>query len=210
MSAIEPGDDLFALGRRHTTSAGDVVFEVGDPVEAVHLVVRGVVLVRAVSIDGDAAVVDVRGRGDILDDSALLERPHLHYEGATAATDVELRRVPMREFDEVRDRSPALGATLVELLTEQVRRLSMSLVDQFAVPGKRRAARCLLRIHDALTRSGMDRAPVTMRQRELADFVGTTRSTINTYLREFEAAGAVELTRGRLAVVDAAVLDRFV
>jgi len=204
----QPG--VVAAGYERSVSAGTIVFEVGDPVDAVHVVLDGVLLVRSVSLDGDSAVVDVRGRGDLLDDTALLdEPPGLHYDGATAVTPVRVLRIPLRVFDELRDRSPELGAALVSQLTEQVRRLSASLVDLLGRPGRARAARRLLALSDALERSGMHGTALVLTQQDVADFVGTTRSTLNAYLQEFELASAVASSRGRLTITDPHALAAF-
>ncbi len=211
MTGLHDVTELAQIARPRDVSAGAVVFEVGDPVDAVHVVLSGVLLVRSVSIDGDQAVVDVRGRGDLLDDTALLDgRPGLHFDGATALTDVRLLRVPLRAFDELRDRSPTVGAALISQLTDQIRRLSTSLVDLLGRPGRARAARRLVAIADTLERSGMGSTPLVVTQKDLADFVGTTRSTLNAHLKEFEGAGAIASARGRLTITDAGALDRFV
>jgi CRP/FNR family cyclic AMP-dependent transcriptional regulator len=210
MTGLHEVVELAEIARRCEVTAGDVVFEVGDPVDAVHIVVSGVLLVRSVSIDGDQAVVDVRGRGDLLDDTALLDgRPALHFDGATALTGVRLLRVPLHAFDDLRDRSATVGAALVGQLTDQVRRLSTSLVDLLGRTGRARAARRLLAIADALERSGMASTPLVVTQKDLADFVGTTRSTLNAHLKEFEGAGAIASSRGRLTITDVDALDRF-
>lgn len=202
--------ELGPVARQLDRGAGDVIFEVGDPVEAVHVVLAGVLLVRSVSIDGDLAVVDVRGRGDLLDDTALLDgRPGLHYDGATALTPVRLLRIPLRRFDELRDGSSAVGAALVAQLTDQVRRLSTALVDLLGRSARSRAARRLLVIAETLELSGLVASPLVLTQQELADYVGTTRSTLNSHLKEFETAGAISSARGRLTITDPAALARF-
>lgn len=210
MTALHEQPDLRALGRVCNLPAGSIVFEVGDPVDAVHIVIDGVLLVRSVSIDGDSAVVDVRSRGDLLDDSALLDDHHaLHYDSATTVTAARLLRVPRRSFDGLRDRSPEVGAMLVAQLTDQVRRLSAALVDLLGRPGRARAARRLLALSEALARSDMEGAPLTLTQQDIADFVGTTRSTLNAFLQEFEAAEAITTRRGRVTITDPRALDAF-
>lgn len=210
MGRLHEVDELREAARVRDVVAGEVVFEVGDPVEAVHIVLDGVILVRSVSIDGDLAVVDVRGRGDLLDDTALLDgRPGLHFDGATTLTGVRLLRIPLRAFDDLRDRSPLVGAALVAQLTDQVRRLSTSLVDLLGRSARARAARRLLVIASTLDRSDMGATPMVVTQQDLADYVGTTRSTLNAHLKEFEHAGAIASTRGRMTIADPAVLERF-
>lgn len=210
MPALHQDPRLAEAGIERRVDAGTAVFEVGDPVDAVHIVLDGVVLVRTVSIDGDSAVVDVRGRGDLLDDTALLDRaPTLHYDAAVAITAARVLRLSRRAFDELRDRSPEVGAALIVQLTEQVRRLSGAVVDLLGCPGRTRAARRLLAIADALHRSDMEGQVLALTQQDIADFVGTTRSTLNAYVQEFEDARALRTGRGRLTIIDRRALERF-
>jgi CRP-like cAMP-binding protein len=210
MTELHDHPDLVAVGFERTYAAGQSVFEVGDPLDAVHVVIDGVVLVRSVSIDGDSAVVDVRGRGDLLDDTAVLEdRPALHYEAARTVTVVRLLRIPRRSFDDARDRSPDLGAVLVRQLSDQVRRLSAALVDLLGRPGRARAARRLLALSEALARSDLAGSALVLTQQDVADFAGTTRSTLNAYLQEFEETGALTRSRGRITITDPRALEAF-
>jgi CRP-like cAMP-binding protein len=199
-----------AAARPVDVGAGTVVFEVGDPVDAIHVVTRGVAFVRSVSIDGDLAVVDVRGRGELLDDTAILgDGSALHYDGVTAMTAVSLLRLPLSVFDELRDTSAGVGAALVAQATSQVRRLSSALVDLLGRPAKARAARRLVCIAAALDASGMGGEPLTITQQDLADYAGTTRSTLNAHLQVFESIGAVRLARGSITIIDVDGLRRF-
>jgi CRP-like cAMP-binding protein len=47
-------------------------------------------------------------------------------------------------------------------------------------------------------------------QQDLADYAGSTRSTLNAHLRSFEATGALQLARGRITITDSSKLDRFI
>ena len=47
---------------------------------------------------------------------------------------------------------------------------------------------------------------IPLTQEEIAQTAGTSRATVNRVLREEEAAGAVQLGRGRTTITDAAAL----
>jgi CRP-like cAMP-binding protein len=98
---------------------------------------------------------------------------------------------------------------LVRQLSDQVRRLSGALVDLLGRSGRARAARRLLAMSDALARSDMGGTELLLTQQDIADFVGTTRSTLNAYLQDFERAGALTSSRGRLTIVDPRALESF-
>ena len=51
-------------------------------------------------------------------------------------------------------------------------------------------------------------SPVMLTQEELAQLAGTSRATVNRVLRDEEKRGTVELTRGRITVVDRDTVSR--
>jgi CRP-like cAMP-binding protein len=54
----------------------------------------------------------------------------------------------------------------------------------------------------------MGGTPLSITQQDLADFAGTTRSTLNAHLRAFEATGAVALARSQITITDPHELRR--
>jgi CRP/FNR family transcriptional regulator, cyclic AMP receptor protein len=210
MTALHEDLHLIEAGTRSRVGAGATIFEVGDPVVFVHVIISGVVLIRSTSLDGEPAVVDVRATGDLLDDTALLaESPAFHLDQARSVTDCEVWRVALDRFDELRDRRPDVGVAVMAQLSEQARRLSGSLIDLLGRPARSRTARRLLDLDEALERSQLRGTPLDLTQQELADYVGTTRSTLNAMLGELSAAGALRRQRGRLTIVDGAALAQF-
>jgi CRP/FNR family transcriptional regulator, cyclic AMP receptor protein len=211
VTGLDQLPELAASSRVRHVAAGQAVFAVGEAIEVAHVVRSGAVFVRSTTLDGDPAVVDVRARGDLLDDSALLGTgPLLHLDQAVALTDCEILQLPMREFERLRDTSPEFGAMLVTRLTDQARRLSNGLVDLLGRPVRVRTARRLLDLAEALDRSGLTGSPITMTQGDLAEFAGTTRPTLNATLGEFESAQAISRGRGSLTIVARGALLRFI
>jgi CRP/FNR family transcriptional regulator, cyclic AMP receptor protein len=210
VTGLDEIPELVACCRVRHVAAGDAVFAVGEVIDVAHVVRSGAVFVRSITLDGDPAVVDVRVRGDLLDDSALLGTgPLLHLDQAVAVTDCEILQLPMVEFERLRDSSPEFGAVLVARLTDQARRLSNGLVDLLGRPVRVRTARRLLDLADALDRSGLVGSPITMTQGDLAEFAGTTRPTLNATLGEFESARAISRSRGSLTILAREELLRF-
>ncbi len=210
MTLLHEIPELVERSRERRISAGASVFSVGDPLEVVHVVHDGVLLVRSTTPDGDPAVVDVRARGDLLDDTALLPaNAHLHLDQAVALTDCVVLQIPLAVFEALRDQSIDVGAALMAQLSDQTRRLSHGLVDLLGRPARARTARRIGDIARALDRSELTSSAVVLTQHDLAEFVGTTRPTLNATLGELQAAGAVAVSRGRLSVTDLDALERF-
>jgi CRP/FNR family transcriptional regulator, cyclic AMP receptor protein len=203
-------NDLMQHSRSFHVDAGRQIFGMGDPVDGAVILQSGVVFMRSTTIEGDSAVVDVRGAGDILTDTLLLSDDlRLHLDEVVALTACELMRIPRTVFNEVRDRSAAVGSLVTTQLSAQVRRLSDALVDALGCPARARAARRLLDVDSALSRSGLDGSRVMVTQQDLAEYVGTTRPTLNTTLAGFQDAGALVIGRGHITITDREALSRF-
>ena len=93
------------------------------------------------------------------------------------------------------------------MLADQVLRLSGQLVEARFVPVRHRVARALIDLADQYAGLG-PRVSLLVTQDDIAGLAGTTRPTVNEVLRTLEAAGAIELHRGRVDVIDRTVLLR--
>jgi CRP/FNR family transcriptional regulator, cyclic AMP receptor protein len=207
MSTVELHRALGDAGLIRPVSGGSTIFAAGSPTEVVHVLHSGVALIRAISMDGDPAVVDVRSTGAILDDTIFLpDGPSLHLDQAVAVTSCEVLEVPTAMFRRRCDESAVIGAAVIAQLSEQTRRLSRALVDLLAQPLRVRVALRLVDLATALSAAGLEGATISMTQRDLAEYIGTTRSTLNVELRELQSAGALVIGRGEFAITDADVL----
>jgi CRP/FNR family cyclic AMP-dependent transcriptional regulator len=73
------------------------------------------------------------------------------------------------------------------------------------VPAERRVLRRLAELADMYADGD---GVIALTQEELGQIAGTSRATVNRVLREQETRGAVELRRGRTAIVDRDALRR--
>jgi len=111
-------------------------------------------------------------------------------------------------YEELRSRCPQIERFLTLAMAHQVRRLTERLQEALHLPADRRVLRRLIDLANAEATGGGDEVVISMRQEELASLAGTTRATANRALRELERDGTVTLTRGRIAILDRAALER--
>ena len=90
---------------------------------------------------------------------------------------------------------------LVALLSAQVARLTELLLDALFLPAESRVRKRLLEIA-GLYQPSNGETVVPLRQEELAELAGTSRSTVNRVLREEVARGSIALERGRTRIID--------
>ena len=200
-------DQLLARARRRRFSSGEVVFHAGDPADTLHLIRRGRFSVRIMTEFGDAATLNVLGPGDAFGELALLTPGTPRSATIASLEDGETLSVHQIEFDALRERVPTIDRFLIGLLAVQVRRLSGQLVDALYLPADTRVRRRLLDVCIAFGPVSPGTA-VPLTQEELATLAGTSRATVNKVLREEQAAGTIELARGRTTLLDPDALER--
>ena len=80
-------------------------------------------------------------------------------------------------------------------------------MEAFYVPADRRVIRRVCELAEMYAHGDAETV-VPLTQEEIAELAGTSRATVNRVLREAERKGAVELRRGRTAVLDLEGLAR--
>jgi CRP-like cAMP-binding protein len=183
-----------------------VLFHEGDPGDTVHLLDRGRVAVRITTPLGDVATLRVRGPGEVIGELALLGDGSSRRTATVVALErCETLALHRDQFAELRARHPSVDAFLVNVLAEEVGRLSGLLVEALHVPVDTRVLRRLVALAEAYRdpeEPGDGPIEVPLTQEDLASLAGTSRATVNRVVGEAEKAGLVELRRGRVIVVD--------
>jgi CRP-like cAMP-binding protein len=191
---------LVAVSQRRTFRRGQVVFHDDDAADALHLVVRGHFAVRVTTPTGEAVLLAIVGAGDAFGELALVSDSR---RGATvqAFSDGETLALHRDAFEALRRARPQVDRSLAVILAERLRRLNDLLTEAHYVDADLRVRRRLLELGAAFE------GTIPLTQEEIAQTAGTSRATVNRVLREEEAAGAVELGRGRTTITDRSALQ---
>ncbi|MBJ3764294.1 Crp/Fnr family transcriptional regulator [Maribius pontilimi] len=178
-------------------SAGEILFEQGDPADAIFALQDGLLDISALAEDGRKLVLNVLSPGAVFGEVAVFER------GTRSAT-VSARQ-PSRLVRVGRDvllsrmrSDPDLALAMVQLAVSRLSWVSSQLELQAFQPLPIRLAR---RIAWLLTSVG-DGTVLPMSQAELADHVGATREAVSKVLTGWRRDGIVKLGRGKLVVQD--------
>jgi CRP/FNR family transcriptional regulator, cyclic AMP receptor protein len=204
---LAPLDDaqrsaVLAATRRRTFRRNEAIFHEGDPGDTLHLLESGHVAVRVATQLGEAATIRVLAPGQWFGEMALLsEEPRMA--SVVALEPVVTRSLHRDDMRALQSQYPVMDQVLLAAMTAEVKRLSMALADAMFMPVPKRVARTLL---DMRAKYSSDTIPLT--QDDLAGLCGTTRQTVNAVLAELEQAGAVEVRRGRVVVVDVPRVER--
>ena len=198
---------LLAATHRRRFARREVLFHEGDAGDTVHLLDRGRVAVKITTPLGDVATLRVRGPGAVIGELALLGSASSALP-RRMATVVALERVETLslhrdQFMELRTAHPSVDDFLVNVLAEEVSRLSGLLVEALYVPVDVRVVRRLVALaSDYAEGESLVGVEVPLTQEDLASLAGTSRATVNRVVGEAEKAGLIEVRRGRVIVRD--------
>jgi CRP/FNR family transcriptional regulator, cyclic AMP receptor protein len=198
-----PGELLLrvsSLCRNREYRRGQVIFAEGTPGAKLYGVIAGRLLITTASGLGEELHLNVVGPGEILGEIAFLDGAVRTATGRAAepTTCFEIDRAP---FFLLLERSPQLSTHLLQLVCKRVRWMTRLVADSVFLSVPERLA---ARLHDLV---GLDRrAEVRISQNDLARFLGISRQVVNGYLRAWERAGYIELTRGAIRVKDLSAL----
>ena len=198
---------LLTAAPRRRFARGEVIFHEGDPGDALHIIAKGHVAVRATTRLGDVATFRVLGPDDIFGEQALLVTDAHRAATAVALEVVETHTLHRDDFEDLRRNHPEIDRFLVEGLVLQVRRLSAHLQEALFVPSETRVLRRLLELCDTF-RSADGQIVVPLTQDDLASMAGTSRPTANRVLKSAEADGVLHVAHGRVEVLDTEALAR--
>jgi CRP/FNR family cyclic AMP-dependent transcriptional regulator len=205
--AEEDVAELLERARRRRFATGEVVFHAGDPADTLQLVRAGRFAVRITTEFGATATLNVVGPGGAFGELALLTPDAPRSATVAALEEAETLSIHQLDFNRLRARRPQTDALLVKILAARVRELSDQLVEALHIPADMRVRRRLLDVVGAYG-AAEPGAVVPLTQEELASLAGTSRATVNRVLREEQAQGTVELSRGRTTLVDPDALAR--
>jgi CRP/FNR family cyclic AMP-dependent transcriptional regulator len=199
--------ELLQIARRRTFGRNEVVFHREDPGDSLHLIRKGRFSVRVMTPLGDVATIAVRGPGDSFGEMALVAAEPRRAATVAALEESETFAVYRAEFDRLRAANPHIDDLLFRFLANEVRVLNDRLLEALYLPVDKRVRRRLVEL--CALYPAEDGPPlVKLTQETIAELVGSSRATVNQILREEEKRGTIELSRGRLRVLDCDALVR--
>ena len=198
---------LMEAATRRKFKRGEVVFHEGDAGDSLYLIDKGHVAIRVSTPLGDIATLVVLGPGDTFGEGALLAPNARRTASAVTVELLEARAIHRNDFETLRTQYPSMNQFVIDALSAQVRRLSAHLIEALYVGIDTRIMRRLQSLA-ALYDDGGTTIMIPLTQDDIATMAGTTRPSANRVLKAAEDAGIVLLHRGRVEVLDRALLER--
>lgn len=193
---------IAALAKVRRAQAGQLIFQKGDPGDALFAVKRGQVRILAGTAAGRSLTLNMLGPGDVFGEIALLDGQHRTAD-AVASEATELLFIPRSDFSRLLKSEPEVAAGVIGLLCARIRWMSerMEETNMASLPA-RLAARLV-----ALCDDYGDEILIT--QEELARFVRSSREQVNRQLQIWRRAGILEIGRSRIRVLEPGALGDF-
>jgi CRP-like cAMP-binding protein len=195
---------LAATMRTRRFRRGEVIFHVGDPGDALFVILAGEVKISLPSETGDEAILATLRPGEFFGELALLDgAPRSASASALSATEtVVMPRDRFREL--IASEAPVRDALLAALATE-LRRLTTHVEELHFLDITGRLAARLVRLAQdggSTASDGSIRLRTNLTQTELAAMVGCTRQSVNKLLGQFTDDGLLRLERDGIVVTD--------
>lgn len=198
---------IASAAERVNTRAGEILYQQGDPADAVWGVLSGRVNETLRNEEGREMTVGVIEAGEIFGEVAVLDWGTRRVE-VVAAADSVLFRISRRHFLEFLQVSPELCFRVFALLSSHVRETTDTLEEAALQKFPARLAKKLVAL--ATGKAGDPEAPaanpetvvLAVSQSDLARLTGVHRETVNRHLRGWEKEGFLALGRGRITIKD--------
>ena len=206
-SALFGALDDDGLDRIHThiagleLAAGSMVYGRGNDGTAVYTIRSGVVRFERFTERGDRRIVRLAGRGDLIGQEALLQRPYA--DEAIACTPVQLCRIPRTLVDALGEQPGKLPRELMLRWQRALDDAEGWVADLSAGPARRRLLRLLLRLADHADAGGTIWLP---RRDEIGAMLDMTVETASRLISKFRREGVLEVTSARTACLNVAAL----
>jgi len=190
---------------------GETIFHLGDPGDALFIVMAGSIKITLPADTGDEAILATLRPGDFFGELALLDgAPRSATAVAIEATETYI--LPRDQFRELVATEPVMREALLATLAAEVRRLTHHVEELHFLDITGRLASRLPRL---AAESGARRladgsvqlaGPLT--QGDLAAMIGCTRQSVNKLLGMFSEEGLIRLDRDRIVILDLEGLAR--
>jgi CRP/FNR family cyclic AMP-dependent transcriptional regulator len=190
---------------------GETVFHVGDPGDALFVVMSGSIKITLPADTGDEAILATLRPGDFFGELALLDGAP-RSATAVAIEPTETYILARDRFRELIATEPIMREALLATLAAEVRRLTHHVEELHFLDITGRLASRLSRLAGE---SGASRLPDgairlagPLTQGDLAAMIGCTRQSVNKLLGLFTDDGLIRLERDRIVILDLEGLNR--
>ena len=185
---------------------GAVIFLKDDQGDTLYVIRRGRVRISVANADGKALIINIYGPGEVFGEMSVFDG--LPRSAVAVATEgVEALELSRADFTALLREMPELAPSIIALLSQRLRYTT----DQTAILGLAGAyERVAFKLLQLAQENGGGPVTINLSQQDLASMLGLTREWLNKVLNIFVDQRVVELTRGRIRLIDPEALRRWI
>jgi CRP/FNR family transcriptional regulator, cyclic AMP receptor protein len=182
---------------------GEVIFHVGDPGDALFVIVSGDVKISLPSETGEEAILATLRPGAVFGELALLDGAP-RSASATALSATETVVLPRDRFRDLIATEARVRDALLASIAGELRRLTQHVEELHFLDITGRLAARLVRLAEegSPTDDGAVRLRANLTQADLAAMVGCTRQSVNKLLGQFSEDGLIRQEREGIVVTN--------
>jgi len=197
---------LVARAKLRSFAAGQMIFSMGSPGNSMMAVLGGSIRISIPSASGKEIVLAILQPGEIFGEIALLDGKERTAD-AKAMTDCQLAVLERSDVLALLERHPTAWLRVVEVLCERLRRTDQHISELALLQLPVRLAKTLLRLAEATPGASPRGVEIQLSQRELGNFVGASRESVNKCLGDWQRAGILRIEENVIVLTDAASLE---
>lgn len=196
-------DKLIALSKLMTLPPGSVLFMKGDPGDRLFVVIKGIVRISTVSIEGRETTLNLIGSGQMFGEIAVLDGGDRTADAVTVDA-TELLAIDRRDLLTFLESNPRCCFRMLAACADRLRWVSGLLEDANFLDLPARLAKRLLLLARTFGRPVTEGIRIDLRlsQQDLATHMNVTRESVNKLIHSWELEGFVQTGRGWVVVRD--------
>jgi CRP-like cAMP-binding protein len=194
-------EQVIRQARRRTLQKGELLFNLGDPSDALYVIASGRIRIWTVSAAGAEVTLNVQVAGAIFGEIGMLDGS-VRTAGASAMSPTDLVSISRNTFFGALDQDSRLARNVIELLCQRLRWTTARMEDAVLRPAPQRLARLLGHLaqdHSRLTPRGHE-ITIKLTQGELAQWTAMSRESLNKLLNRWIDEGVVFQEKGALTI----------
>ena len=197
--------DLLAISSCHPIRPGETILEQGEDGGQLVLLLEGVVRVSMITSNGREIILDYAEAGAVLGEIALLDGAP-RTASATALWKGLMLKLKRPAFLGFLERYPPVAIALLRDIARRLRETDATIETDRAFATGPRLARFLQRL--TTQKANGEKLTRDLSQSELGNFVGISRENINRQLSMWAGAGVIELSQGRIRILNNSYIAR--
>ena len=180
---------------------GEVIYGEADPLECLHLVLHGSVMVSRTTSRGKQVIIDVYQPDEFFGETALLGAPACSEE-SRAVEDSRVMSWTREDVEQVILRQPRLALALVQVVVQRTAALAQRIESLCSENAQQRLVRLLFQFAHrtgTLEQDGRIRMkPIT--HQVMSRYLGTTREVISASMNRLKRLGYVRYSRAGIII----------